>query len=148
MRQHTDSLASDLTALLRMVNRAASHEMLQSLSRFDLSLTQLKALHMLDRANGVPLNQLAAKLTLSPGAASRALQDLHRAGLVRRREDDSDRRVRRFALTAKGERLLERMMAARRSAVLELTAHLDESERARLAEAIAPLLARDREAAR
>lgn len=53
-------------------------------------------------------------------------------GLVRRRVDPADRRVRRLELTAEGKRLYRRLLAVARAAEEALFAGLDETELAEL----------------
>jgi DNA-binding MarR family transcriptional regulator len=136
------TLAGDLAAVIGYLNRLAAPEMFAVVAELELSLSQIKALHMIDATGEQALGELASGLHLSPGAASRAVDGLHRLGLVTRSEDSTDRRVRRLALTQDGAQLVAQMAAARMSALEELTGSLDRAERDQLAAALAPLLAR------
>jgi DNA-binding MarR family transcriptional regulator len=65
-----------------------------------------------------------------------------RRGLVERREDDSDRRLKRVGLTAPGQTALRRLNAARLNGLQEFTATLTDAERATLAQTVQTLLTR------
>ncbi|HEY2637073.1 MAG TPA: MarR family transcriptional regulator, partial [Solirubrobacteraceae bacterium] len=76
------------------------------------------------------------------GATSRAVDALYRDGLVSRREDEADRRVKRIALTSAGDAVLDRLGAARRDALTRFASRLTGDERDGLARALAPVLTR------
>jgi len=66
-------------------------------------------------------NELAASLSLDGSSVVRLLDALEKAGLVERREDESDRRAKSLALTHAGRKTVEKVEAVSqdvRSAVL------------------------------
>jgi DNA-binding MarR family transcriptional regulator len=63
-----------------------------------------------------------------------------RNGLVTRRDDDQDRRVKRLALTDDGLAAVGRITEARVAGLARLVDHLDDDQRAALSSALAPLL--------
>jgi DNA-binding MarR family transcriptional regulator len=58
-------------------------------------------------AGPIALGDLAAAEQVRPPTMTRVVQDLEKAGLVRRQTDANDRRVTRIAATAAGRRLLK-----------------------------------------
>jgi DNA-binding MarR family transcriptional regulator len=96
-------------------------------------------LHLLHAAGGQSVGDLATRLGISAATASRASDGLARAGLVERRDDPEDRRVRRVHVTETGRSYVERFAAARLDAVRELVSHLDAEQQQRLYDALAPL---------
>src|SRR3954453_151214 len=96
-------LATELAALVTYIHRRCAAEMLEIVGSLELSISQIKALHLLDLAGPRSLGDLAAQLHLSPPATGRAVDDLHRAGLAERSEEAADRRVRRVRITSGGE---------------------------------------------
>ena len=135
-------LASDLGALVNFLIKAATPEMFRTLSEMGLSLTQIKVLHMLESGAERSLKELAETFSMSLAAMSRSVDDLHQRGLVERREDDLDRRIRRVRIMPAGREIVERLAAARLSQLAEFLDTLSAADRKRLAAAIAPLLER------
>ena len=142
--QVTTDTGRCLGEFLRFLIQSAGNEFLRVVEDEQLSLTQLKAMHVLG-ADGadLSLNGLAERLGgLSLPTLSRAVESLVQRGYVSRTEDPSDRRVKRLRLTAKGRRTIDRLIeirAAEFEAVLET---LTDSERDRLARALEPILER------
>jgi len=110
-----------------------------------LSFIQMKLLMTLAGTleEAPTLKPVAEKLGLSLPSASRAVDVLVNRELVARTEDPDDRRQRRLSLTASGQELAERIMAARLEGLGQLAASLTESERERLDDALSLLLERE-----
>jgi DNA-binding MarR family transcriptional regulator len=82
----TEQLAAEIARFLSGVMRTAQTEVFQIVGELDLSMTQLKILHILD-GSGQELtpSELAQFIGLSPAATGRAVDAMTRAGLVSRR---------------------------------------------------------------
>jgi DNA-binding MarR family transcriptional regulator len=137
----TIRLADDLAALVNHIHRRCAADMLQLVGSLELSISQVKALHLLDLTGPRALGELAAEMHLSPAATGRAVDDLHRMGLVERSEDASDRRVRRVRISGEGEALLGRIAESRLAVMRELVSGVDPAQQAALSEALRPVLA-------
>jgi DNA-binding MarR family transcriptional regulator len=122
---------------------------IRAIDESGLTFTQTKVLMTLagsgEHAPG--LKPVAEGLGLSLPSVSRAVDGLVRAGLVARVEDPADRRQRLLSLTADGDRLSDRIMAARLAGLEQFAASLDGEERERLDAALELLLGRDEIAA-
>ena len=119
-------------------------DMIQLAHEFELSFSQIKALSALHEApESVSVKKLGELLGLSLAAMSRAADDLVQRGLVNRTEDPADRRIKRLCLTSKGRQLVQRMRRARMAGLEQFVATLSPTERAQLAKALEPILARD-----
>jgi DNA-binding MarR family transcriptional regulator len=70
-----------------------------------LSTAQVNALLSLTPGEAVPMRSLAARLDYDASNLSVLVDRLERRGLVERRPDPGDRRVKALALTSEGERL-------------------------------------------
>jgi DNA-binding MarR family transcriptional regulator len=91
---------------------------------------------------------LAAAANLDKGQASRAAQSLVGQGLVRKQASPDDGRGVVLTLTAKGERVWQRVMDLVQRRNAEITACLSAAERAQLDRLLDRLVAHAREAAR
>jgi DNA-binding MarR family transcriptional regulator len=136
-------LAGDLYAVVTHLHKNCTGDLLEALGLLDLNLSQSKLLHRLETAGReLSLGEVADSVGISLPTASRLVDDLVRRGLVERREDDSDRRLKRVGLTAPGRAALRRLNAARLNGLQEFTATLTDGERASLAPAVSTLLER------
>jgi DNA-binding MarR family transcriptional regulator len=138
-----EGLTTDLFGFLNWLFKSADSEVFRVASELDLSLSQLRALHILDHADHeLALTELAAHVGLSIAATGRAVDVLCRHDLVTRREDAVDRRIKRLALTAAGRDKISRLKAARLDGLRQFVASLTVEERERFHRALAPVLAR------
>jgi DNA-binding MarR family transcriptional regulator len=110
---------------------------------FELSFSQLKALHYLHERDDLSVKALGEQLGLSLAAMSRAVDELVQRGLTDRSEDPSDRRIKRLRLTEQGRALVLKMRELRMAGFEQFVATLSPKERAQLAKALEPILARD-----
>lgn len=113
------ALAEELVWLFHELMRGTGGRVVEALNAHDLSLTEMKALHTLNDANGGEhsVKDLGACLAMSLPAASRTAEGLLQRGLVARREDPADRRIKRLTITAEGSRVLRELEAVRLAGV-------------------------------
>ena len=103
-------------------------------------MTQLRMLFVLEQAGrDMAVNELAEQVGVSMAATGRAVDIVVRTGLLSRREDESDRRIKRIGLTESGRAAIVQIGLARRRAVEAFVAKLDPDERAALDAAVATL---------
>jgi DNA-binding MarR family transcriptional regulator len=134
-------LAEQIAQFLMSSMKKAQVQVFQVVAELDLTMTQLKILHILDGSDReLTPSELAHHVGLSPAATGRAVDALTRADLVSRREDEADRRVKRLALTPVGAATVERIMRARIDALAGVVESLDPAQRDALSAALAPLL--------
>jgi DNA-binding MarR family transcriptional regulator len=137
--------AAKLAAMFRHLFANDGGAMLRAMEESGLSFTQCKTLFLLPRteAQPWPLNEIASELGLSVASASRAVDGLVRKRLVTRVEDKQDRRVKRHAITPKGEEIVGRIVAARMAGLERFALTLTAAERRKLDAALDTLLARE-----
>lgn len=133
-------LAEDLHALWRHViaggQAGAAYAIFDEL---DLTLTQVKALCALSD-DELTVKQIAERLGLSLPGASRAADALVARGLLSRREDSDDRRMKRIICTDAGRRILVRLDEARLAGLEAFAATLPEAQCKRLSGALRPVI--------
>lgn len=84
----------------------------QVLERLELTPNDARALHTLDRDEGIPMSGLSKVLGTDASAATWLVDRLEGKGLVERRMSAEDRRVKRVVLTARGRTVREQLMRA------------------------------------
>lgn len=137
-------LAANLGTFVGFVMSTRGRDVMEIASEFDISLSQMKALHSLKNATEpLSVKELADRLGLSLAAMSRAADGLVQRGLVGRLEDTQDRRMKRLSLTRKGDELVQKLRDARLAGIEEFVESLSPKERSLLAKALDPIMARD-----
>jgi len=118
---------------------------IRAIDESGLTFTQMKVLMTLagtgEQAPG--LKPVAEGLGLSLPSVSRAVDGLVKRKLLARTEDPADRRQRLLSVTAAGEQLAGRIMAARLEGLGQFAASLNGTEREHLDAALELLLERD-----
>jgi DNA-binding MarR family transcriptional regulator len=140
--QATAATARCLGEFLRFLIQSAGNDFLRAVEEAELSLTQLKAMHVLAATEApLSLNGLAERLGgLSLPTLSRAVEVLVQRGYVTRSEDPADRRVKRLELTGKGRKTIDNLIEIRAREFETVLETLTEDERERLADALQPIL--------
>ncbi len=109
----------------------------------DLTFSQMRTmLTLAQHPEPVPIHEIADRLGLSVAAAGRNVDQLVRAGLVERVEDDLDRRIKRISLNGAGFELIVSVKDGQRRAALDLLADIDERDAERLIDALRPVVAK------
>lgn len=132
-------LAAQLLELWRSVISSDGVAAYAIFEELDLTLTQVKALTALS-SDELTVKELAERLGLSLPGASRAVDALVDRGLVGRREDTTDRRMKRLRCTDTGRASLARLDEARLAGLEKFIATLPAAQSARLAAALRPIL--------
>ena len=139
----SEQLADDLFGFLTYLVKNAEVDVFKVAAELDLSLSQLRALFILNHAEReLALTELAPELALSVAATGRAVDVLVRHDLVSRTEDLEDRRIKRIGLTPAGRDTINRLNAARRDGLRQFISTLPAEDKERFAQALAPVLAR------
>ena len=141
--QKPSLLAAQLFALITQVAQDSESRAMTLAAELDLSLSQLRALVVLWRAEEpVSLGALAQGVGLSDAAAVRMVDGLLRGDLVARREDLHDRRIKRITLSDAGLEAVQRLAAAKHEEFEQLALALLPDELDRLTAALEPIVAR------
>ena len=97
---------AETALVLWKASRAVEARALESIAHTGLGATDFGVLEALLHKGPLPVNTLGRKLLLTSGSITTAVDRLQRRGLVARRDDADDRRVRLVELTAAGRRLI------------------------------------------
>jgi DNA-binding MarR family transcriptional regulator len=123
-------------ARLRSAVTRMSRRLRPTAAAGSLTTTEVDVLVAAEKQGPVRLSDLASFAGLNPTMLSRLIPRLEEAGLIRRMDDEVDRRVCRVIATDRGSRLLERIRSERNDALSRRLRDLDASERAALAVAL------------
>lgn len=101
--------------------------------------SDFRVLEALLHKGPLPVNVIGAKVWLTPGAISTAVERLHAQGLVAREDSKTDRRVRLVRLTPEGRTLIQRVFAAHAHAMDLLGETLTPKQRRQVAKGLKQL---------
>jgi DNA-binding MarR family transcriptional regulator len=142
-RVSVDALTGALMDFVTHLKKIGEGNAIQLAAGLDLTFSQLCMLFIIDDSDhDLALHELAERLSLSMAATGRAVDVLVREGIVSRREDTHDRRVKRVVIEEPGARLLRRLSEAHREGLRAFARLLTAEERDNLFNALAPILAR------
>src|SRR5437763_383868 len=135
------SVADQAWALLLQVGfELVSAHFAAAVAEVDLAPAQARALHELDLERPISMRELAERLKSDPSNVTGLIDRLEARGLVERRPDPRDRRIKGLALTAAGARLRARLFARLYSAPPSVVG-LSESDQRCLSNALERILA-------
>jgi DNA-binding MarR family transcriptional regulator len=140
----SDDLFGALDELFTRLMSAGDSESIDALIELDLSFSQVRVLFALGQCDApVPINEVADELRLSVAATGRNIDHLVQMGLVVRREDERDRRVKRVSLSEAGVKVTSNHIECKRGQLRDFASRVPAPERLRLVEALEPILAGD-----
>src|SRR5437016_11044768 len=100
-----------------------------SIKRTKLGDSDFRVLEVLLHKGPLPVNTIGPKVWLTPGSISVAVDRLVKKGLVSRKDQPNDRRVRRVELTSKGRALITRGFGEHGAAMEDVAGGLSKHER-------------------
>src|SRR4029077_8260243 len=103
-----DSTGVHLWLVLMKAFQALFPHAEESIKQTELGDSDFRVLEVLLHKGPLPVNTIGPKVWLTPGSISVAVDRLVKKGLVSRKDDPDDRRVRRVELTPKGRALITR----------------------------------------
>jgi DNA-binding MarR family transcriptional regulator len=110
-RSRATATAREIWELLLELSRTQFREHLNAtIATFDLSLPQAHALQVLEPGNPVPMRELAASLKCDASNITGIVDRLEARGLVERRSDPGDRRVKVLVVTVEGAAVRARLV--------------------------------------
>src|SRR6202795_20206 len=130
-REMQDTSGVHVWLVLAKAFRALMAHSVESLdlSRAGLGDSDFRVLEALLHKGPLPVNTIGPKVWLTPGSISVAVDRLVKKGLVSRKDDPDDRRVRRVELTPKGRALIRRGFGEHAAAMENVAGVLSKNER-------------------
>jgi DNA-binding MarR family transcriptional regulator len=107
----SEDLAAELLFLWHHLMKGQSKTMFAILDELDLSMSHVKALGVLaDCGCELSVKEVSEELGLSLPGGSRTIDSLLRRGYLERREDETDRRMKRIGITPAGRDVARRIL--------------------------------------
>lgn len=131
-----DTLADAFRSVARLLRQAS----VESLSQWDLTPSQFRALRAVLHHDALRPSELSDHLRIAPRSTTEVLDDLAAKGLVERRPDPEDRRATLVTPTEHGKVVAEQIRSARGSESARVFAKLTPDDRAQLARILGELL--------
>jgi DNA-binding MarR family transcriptional regulator len=135
-----DALITRIMETQRQLRNRFSEANMHPLLDVNVTMSQLKILILLARLGGTSGQELARRTAVSLGTLTGIIDRLVAQGLVTRREDPRDRRVRRLELTPEGSELINGLIAAGEAQQQQLLQRLDDAGLETVAQAFSLLL--------
>jgi DNA-binding MarR family transcriptional regulator len=132
---------TEVAGALRPVLMKLNRELRRETAAFGVTGGQAALLHIIRRAPGVGVGELAARERIAPASMSVAVARLEKAGLVRRTADPLDRRRQALWVTEEGDRILRTVRTRRTAWLAARLKRLPTQQLAAVEAAIAPLAA-------
>ncbi|GAA3718148.1 MarR family winged helix-turn-helix transcriptional regulator [Gordonia hankookensis] len=139
-----DAACDMLTGFLdRLACMGKAHTM-DTLAATELTFSQLRVLFALgahgDGVECMSVHEIADQVNLSLAAAGRTVDKLVGTGLVDRREDAADRRVKRVSLTTEGRQIVDSQLSIKQDLIRGFIGRLPEPLRRGLCGALNPIV--------
>ncbi len=132
MSQPKDITAARLWTVFAKAHRAVSRRIDESVARHGLCLSDFMALEVLLHKGPLTIGEIGARVLLTSGSMTAAVDRLEKMALVRRGFTQNDRRARVIHLTPKGRRLAKTVFDAHSQDLEALMGILDSTERSEL----------------
>ncbi len=128
------AIEAAMDAVAHAMTRVRVHEQLAARAGVHLDRAGAALLRQLAVCQGdLRLRDVADRLAVDAPVVTRKVQQLEREDLIVRAPDQDDRRAFRLRLTRKGDRVLTRLLAARRAHLTEVLEHWSDGDRAEFA---------------
>ncbi len=133
--QSADPFVNTLGKWIEVFMRRSMHNFICYSKEMGLSMSQIGALFHIFRGRS-SVSDIGDNLSVTSAAASQMLERLVQQGLILRKEDPDDRRVKQIVLTDKGRQILKESLAVRQGWLENLAHTLSDSEREQITEAL------------
>ena len=120
--------------VLWKASRAVEAHALRNVAGLDMGLSDFGVLEALLHKGPLSIKDVGAKVLLTSGSITTAVDRLEQKGLVERFNDKQDRRSRIVRLTATGRKVIKKAFAEHKLAMEQAVSGLDLKDRAQLIE--------------
>jgi len=136
----TADFSAAIQELFPRIMRYLEAEEARELTGLEATPSQMNALLVLYFSDNLTMRELANEMLMTESACTRLVDRLVKTYLVRRRDDDKDRRVVRVSLTSYGRQLAELVNQRRQKRFAELGERLSAQEQTELIQSLRAVL--------
>lgn len=109
-----------IAELANVITRLGQSQLKEYMNETGLSHSQMMTLSRLYNHGGGGISEMGTHLGTTDAAASQLIERLVNQGLVERIESETDRRMKKIALTPKGRAIFDKMIARRNQMVKQM----------------------------
>ena len=109
-----------IAELTNVITRVGQSQLKEFMNETGLSHSQMMTLSRLYNHGGGGISEMGTHLGTTDAAASQLIERLVNLGLVERIESETDRRMKKIALTQKGRAIFDKMIARRDKMVKQM----------------------------
>lgn len=117
-----------IQSLMMEISRMYMEKCFMKLKKLGIHPRQIPILAVLYKEDGCSQKELAAKLGVKPPTVTVSIQRLEKSGLLIRKQDEKDQRVRRIFLSEEGKKIINEGMQMAREGEKQILAGFSESE--------------------
>lgn len=129
-------LQSPIERFTRMMFSRVIERLALIISEENLSFSQVAALHIIDQAQSISIQEISQRLNLSVSATSRLIDDLVKTDYINRAEDQENRRSKILTLTPRGQDFLDQLSVERVKMIRSTAASLPKKISAKVLNAL------------
>src|SRR4051794_41508260 len=139
-----EELVRSVGGFAKFILHAGGRDFYRAVGELDLSISQIGILQLLTGpVESASLKTIADEVGLSMPAVSRSVDGMVQRGLVTRTEDEKDRRHKAIRATDEAREEAGRLIELRVAGITDFVETLSAEERRNLADALAPIVARE-----
>lgn len=128
-----------IAELANVITRLGQTQLKEYMNETGLSHSQMMTLGRLYNHGGGGISEMGAHLGTTDAAASQLIERLVNLGLVERIESETDRRMKKIALTPKGRAIFDKMISRRDQMVKQMLSTIPEEKQRLIVEAASAL---------
>jgi DNA-binding MarR family transcriptional regulator len=127
-REKKEGRSEVVDSIVKAYNRISQGINPSFLAKMSLTIAQMKALFLFEDNNKFSMSELSALYSVSVSTMTSMVDRLFQNGMLKREQDINDRRIVLVSLTAKGRKVLTKLIDARREVLESFLYTLDEDE--------------------
>jgi DNA-binding MarR family transcriptional regulator len=127
-REKKEGRPEVVDSIVKAYNRISQGINPSFLAKMSLTIAQMKALFLFEDNNKFSMSELSALYSVSVSTMTSMVDRLFQNGMLKREQDINDRRIVLVSLTAKGRKVLTKLIDARREVLESFLYTLDEDE--------------------
>jgi DNA-binding MarR family transcriptional regulator len=136
MTKPSDQFSEVLHGWVRVFMRRNGQDYKHFMDESGLSFSQVNTLMRLHFVSHTDISDISEQMGITNAAASQLVERMVRLGLLDRKSDPADRRIKRLVLTPEGHSLAEKLVVTRRKWMEQFTTSLTTRQREVVSDAL------------